>query len=73
MPVDGGRYDVLIDERQRNAVYWKEEPCEVRRCSWFYRDDSNMKYIPYSEDVSEELEVRPQSYIYLWTSVYYNI
>uniref|UniRef100_A0A8D9AQ59 SEC23-interacting protein n=1 Tax=Cacopsylla melanoneura TaxID=428564 RepID=A0A8D9AQ59_9HEMI len=27
---DGGRYDVTVGERQRNAVYWKEEPTEVR-------------------------------------------
>lgn len=58
MPTDGGRYDVSITERRRSSVYWSEPDCEVRRCSWFSRDDSNMKYIPYSEIMSEELEVR---------------
>ena len=55
---DGGRYDVSITDRQRRSVYWSEDPCEIRRCSWFYRDDSTMKYIPHSEEVAEELEVR---------------
>ncbi|XP_067928584.1 phospholipase DDHD2-like [Watersipora subatra] len=53
---DGGRYDVSLSQREKKAVYWGEESCEVRRCSWFYRDDSSMTYIPYSEEVSDELE-----------------
>lgn len=34
---DGGRYDVCIADRTKNAVYWKEEPLPIRRCSWFYK------------------------------------
>lgn len=78
VPVDGGRYDVLVDDRQRNSVYWKENPCEVSRCSWFYRDDSNMKYVPYSEELSEELEVclsqlMTEHYGVLYSCVYKNL
>uniref|UniRef100_A0A8D8R8N6 Phospholipase DDHD2 n=2 Tax=Cacopsylla melanoneura TaxID=428564 RepID=A0A8D8R8N6_9HEMI len=53
---DGGRYDVTVGERQRNAVYWKEEPTEVRRCSWFYKASLESRYIPYDEKVSDLLE-----------------
>ena len=34
---DGGRYDVSLAERTKTAVYWKEEPISIRRCSWFYK------------------------------------
>lgn len=57
VPTLGGRYDVQIEERTSSAVYWEEPIREVRRCSWFYRDDSTMGFIPYSEELSEELEV----------------
>ncbi|KAM8794559.1 LOW QUALITY PROTEIN: triacylglycerol hydrolase DDHD2 [Eudromia elegans] len=52
----GGRYDVRLRERRRAAVYWDEEPAEVRRCTWFYKGDKDNKYIPYSESFSEQLE-----------------
>ncbi|XP_078522507.1 triacylglycerol hydrolase DDHD2 [Lissotriton helveticus] len=54
--IDGGRYDVLLGERLRYAVYWEEKLSEVRRCSWFHKGDKDNKYIPYTEDFSAELE-----------------
>ncbi|XP_053731665.1 SEC23-interacting protein [Synchiropus splendidus] len=53
---DGGRYDVQLYDRLRSAVYWEEEPTEVRRCSWFYKGDADSRFIPYSEEFSEKLE-----------------
>uniref|UniRef100_A0A673B5K0 SEC23 interacting protein n=1 Tax=Sphaeramia orbicularis TaxID=375764 RepID=A0A673B5K0_9TELE len=54
---DGGRYDVqLYDDRQRTAVFWEEEPTEVRRCTWFYKGDNDSRFIPYSEEFSDKLE-----------------
>ncbi|TSK22692.1 SEC23-interacting protein [Bagarius yarrelli] len=54
---DGGRYDVQLYDRSRTAVYWEEEPTEVRRCTWFYKGDTDSRFIPYSEEFSEKLEV----------------
>lgn len=54
---DGGRYDVQLYDRVRTAVYWEEEPTEVRRCSWFYKGDTDSRFIPYSEEFSDKLEV----------------
>uniref|UniRef100_A0A673LRC2 SEC23-interacting protein-like n=1 Tax=Sinocyclocheilus rhinocerous TaxID=307959 RepID=A0A673LRC2_9TELE len=53
---DGGRYDVQLYDRTRTAVYWEEEPTEVRRCTWFYKGDTDSRFIPYSEEFSEKLE-----------------
>uniref|UniRef100_A0A4W3HKD4 SEC23 interacting protein n=1 Tax=Callorhinchus milii TaxID=7868 RepID=A0A4W3HKD4_CALMI len=53
---DGGRYDVRLYDRMRRAVYWEEEDSEVRRCTWFYKGDSDSRFIPYSEEFSEKLE-----------------
>lgn len=55
---DGGRYDVYLYDRVRKAVYWEEEPAEVRRCTWFYKGDTDSRFIPYTEEFSEKLEVR---------------
>ncbi|KAM5142374.1 SEC23-interacting protein isoform 2-T2 [Mantella aurantiaca] len=52
----GGRYDVCLYDREMKAVYWEEEDLEVRRCSWFYKGDSDSRFIPYSEEFSERLE-----------------
>ena len=57
VPTDGGRYDVNILRRQRAAVYWEEAPTEVRRCSWFYKGNSDSRYAPYDENVATRLEV----------------
>ncbi|XP_060728617.1 SEC23-interacting protein [Tachysurus vachellii] len=53
---DGARYDVQLYDRTRTAVYWEEEPTEVRRCTWFYKGDTDSRFIPYSEDFSDKLE-----------------
>ncbi|XP_069844258.1 SEC23-interacting protein isoform X1 [Dipodomys merriami] len=53
---DGGRYDVYLYDRVRKAVYWDEEPTEVRRCTWFYKGDTDSRFIPYTEEFSEKLE-----------------
>ncbi|PWA26033.1 hypothetical protein CCH79_00001347 [Gambusia affinis] len=53
---DGGRYDVQLYDRMRSAVYWEEEPTEVRRCTWFYKGDKDSRFVPYSEEFSEKLE-----------------
>uniref|UniRef100_A0A8C9SQ63 SEC23 interacting protein n=1 Tax=Scleropages formosus TaxID=113540 RepID=A0A8C9SQ63_SCLFO len=53
---DGGRYDVHLYDRLRTAVYWEEEPSEVRRCTWFYKGDTDSRFIPYSEEFSDKLE-----------------
>ncbi|XP_069001261.1 SEC23-interacting protein [Embiotoca jacksoni] len=53
---DGGRYDVQLYDRMRTAVYWEEEPMEIRRCSWFYKGDTDSRFVPYSEDFSDKLE-----------------
>ncbi|XP_066549114.1 SEC23-interacting protein [Amia ocellicauda] len=53
---DGGRYDIQLYDRMRTAVYWEEEPSEVRRCTWFYKGDTDSRFIPYSEEFSEKLE-----------------
>uniref|UniRef100_A0A8D2PWE4 SEC23-interacting protein n=1 Tax=Zosterops lateralis melanops TaxID=1220523 RepID=A0A8D2PWE4_ZOSLA len=56
LSTDGGRYDVFLYERLRKAVYWDEEPSEVRRCLWFYKGDKDSRFIPYTEDFSDKLE-----------------
>ncbi|XP_054877702.1 SEC23-interacting protein isoform X2 [Poeciliopsis prolifica] len=53
---DGGRYDVQLYDRLRSAVFWEEEPTEVRRCTWFYKGDKDSRFVPYSEEFSEKLE-----------------
>ncbi|XP_041866400.1 SEC23-interacting protein isoform X2 [Melanotaenia boesemani] len=53
---DGGRFDVQLYDRVRTAVYWEEEPTEVRRCSWFYKGDTDSRFVPYSEEFSDKLE-----------------
>ena len=57
VPTDGGRYDVDIHARSRTAVYWSEPPSQVRRCSWFYKGDTDRWYMPYTEDMAASLEV----------------
>ncbi|XP_077352547.1 SEC23-interacting protein isoform X2 [Festucalex cinctus] len=53
---DGGRFDVHLYDRMRSAVYWEEEDSEVRRCTWFYKGDTDSRFIPYSEEFSDKLE-----------------
>lgn len=61
---DGGRYDVQLYDRTRTAVFWEEEATEVRRCSWFYKGDADSRFVPYSEEFSDKLEVR-QNFLHL--------
>nr|XP_033796547.1 SEC23-interacting protein isoform X2 [Geotrypetes seraphini] len=56
LSTDGGRYDVYLYDRRRKAVYWEEETSEVRRCTWFYKGDTDSRFVPYSEEFSEKLE-----------------
>ncbi|XP_075223476.1 SEC23-interacting protein-like isoform X2 [Lycorma delicatula] len=56
VPTDGGRYDVDVLRRQRIAVYWQEEPGEVRRCSWFVKGSLDSRYTPYEEKIATMLE-----------------
>lgn len=55
---DGGRYDVDVKLRIRTAVYWEEDPCEIRRCSWFFKREGDNRYVPYEEYQAVRLEVR---------------
>lgn len=54
---EGRRYDVKLRERRRYSVYWEQTPTEVRRCSWFHKGSKDMYFSPYSEELSEILEV----------------
>ena len=54
---DGGRYDVKFYERMRYAIYWKEDSCPVRRCTWFYHTESDRWLQPYEEEIAQQLEV----------------
>ncbi|XP_045147244.1 SEC23-interacting protein isoform X2 [Echinops telfairi] len=56
LATDGGRYDVHLYDRVRKPVYWQEEPAEVRRCTWFYKGDTDSRFIPYTEEFSANLE-----------------
>ncbi|XP_063963436.1 phospholipase DDHD2-like [Lytechinus pictus] len=53
---NGGRYDVSLSERLRFAIYWDEKPSQVRRCTWFYKSDSENRFIPYEEQMANMLE-----------------
>jgi len=55
VPTDGGRYDVNLSEMNRKSVYWNEEPCTVRRCTWFYKEEN--QFVPYEPEQAEKLEV----------------
>lgn len=48
---------MYLYDRMRKAVYWEEEPSEVRRCMWFYKGDKDSRFVPYTEDFSDKLEV----------------
>uniref|UniRef100_A0A0X3PB28 DDHD domain-containing protein n=1 Tax=Schistocephalus solidus TaxID=70667 RepID=A0A0X3PB28_SCHSO len=56
LPVRGGRYDVLLRERQCKAVYWEEERSEVRRATWFFRPQNEQRVLPFSEVMCSRLE-----------------
>ncbi|XP_069944243.1 SEC23-interacting protein isoform X4 [Cherax quadricarinatus] len=57
VPTEGGRYDVNVKERTRRAVYWEQdEPCPIRRCSWFKKSPLDAQPLPYDEQIAEQLE-----------------
>lgn len=56
LATDGGRYDVNILRRQRTPVYWKGATTEVRRCSWFHKNNGDRRYTPYDENIATKLE-----------------
>ncbi|XP_062502045.1 phospholipase DDHD2-like isoform X2 [Corticium candelabrum] len=53
---DGGRYDVCLGTRTRHAVYWEEPVSELRRCTWFYKGETDRYFAPYEEQMAEKLE-----------------
>ncbi|KAF7496616.1 Phospholipase DDHD2 [Sarcoptes scabiei] len=53
---NGSRFDVNLSERIRSPVYWEGPPEIVQRCSWFYKNDFNNRFNPFSEQISELLE-----------------
>ena len=57
MSVEGGRYDVDIQQRIKTSVYWSENELKVRRASWFYRPENDSRFLPYDEEFAERLEV----------------
>ena len=57
IPTDGGRYDVNIAQRVKKAVYWDDDPSPVRRCTWFYKRETDSRYVPYEEQFAQKLEV----------------
>ena len=61
--VQGGRYDVDIIDRSRTAVYWQESTSNVRRCSWFYKEDGESRFLPYDENFAQRLEVIVNSFV----------
>lgn len=56
IPVDGSRYDVMINKREKVPVYWSGQSQPIRRCSWFHRSSPEGRWIPYEEETAEKLE-----------------
>ena len=65
--IDFGRRVVDIEARTVSTRYWQSEPCNVRRCLWFYDVHGafmgNVKKVagkqvsmPYTEDISAAIE-----------------
>ena len=54
---NGGRFDVSMQQRVRQPIYWEETPSSVRRCTWFYKSDGENRFLPYEEGLSDRLEV----------------
>ena len=66
VPTDGGRYDVDLNNRKRQSIYWEEPASEVRRCSWFFKGEGDRWYLPYDESTAAALEV----YIAVWNACF---
>ena len=56
IPTNGTRYDVLLRDRTRKPVYWQGPSQQVQRCSWFFKRDSDYRFVPYAEDIADILE-----------------
>lgn len=56
VPTCGDRYDCHIRERFRRAVYWTEEDQEIRRCTWYFKREGHIRFIPYTEQFAFKLE-----------------
>ncbi|KAM4675700.1 triacylglycerol hydrolase DDHD2 [Discoglossus pictus] len=56
IPTCGGRYDVFLGRRKRQAVYWEEKESDIQRCTWFCKGEKDNLYVPYPEDFSQVLE-----------------
>lgn len=56
IPTDGGRYDVNVSQRIKKSVYWDDDPSPVRRCTWFYKRESDSRYVPYEEQFAQQIE-----------------
>jgi len=54
--VDGSRYDVMINTREKVPAYWSGQSLPVRRCSWFHRSSPEGRWIPYEEETADKLE-----------------
>lgn len=52
----GDRYDCHIRERFRRSVYWTEPDQEIRRCTWYYKKEGHVRFIPYTEQFAFKLE-----------------
>lgn len=55
VPVDHGRYDVVLERRVLRAVYWDEPERRCIRSSWF-RGKIGGPWVPYEEEDAEGLE-----------------
>lgn len=53
---DGGRYDVDIINKERVSVYWDEAPSKIKRCTWFWKADTDAQFHPCDEDLCGILE-----------------
>ncbi|XP_071803441.1 triacylglycerol hydrolase DDHD2-like [Asterias amurensis] len=60
---NGGRFDVSMQQRVRQPIYWEETPSSVRRCTWFYKSDGENRFLPYEEGLSDRLEEEYKSAI----------
>lgn len=65
---DGERYDICLGTRTRQAVYWEEPVSEVRRCTWFFKGETDRYFAPYQENMAERLEVWDHSHTVLYSS-----
>jgi len=55
---NGNRYDVNLIQRTHVPIYWIDKPNEVRRSKWFYSSERDSRFIPFDEQMNEQLEVK---------------